>query len=229
MKTLRQQQLKHLCQRLNYQFKDLDLLDLALSHRSSEGPHNERLEFLGDAVLSCVVAEALYQKFDRAREGQLSRIRSSLVKGETLTTMAKELTLGHYLKLGAGELKSGGHHRSSILEDAFEALIGAMYLDSSFDTCRQVILAWYDARLNSTSLEAGARDSKSRLQEYLQARQHALPEYHLTKTEGAEHCQTFYVDCYVSVLDMRGSGVGANRKQAEQEAASNVLQMLDLK
>ncbi|MDF2939891.1 MAG: ribonuclease [Gammaproteobacteria bacterium] len=221
--------LNQLCQKIGYFFNDSNLLYLALSHRSSEGPHNERLEFLGDAVLSLSIAEALYQKFPEAKEGELSRLRSSLVKGETLAVVAQEFNLGDYLRLGSGELKSGGYRRSSILEDAIEAIIGAIYLDSDFPTARAMVLAWFKSRIQALSLTDSLRDSKSRLQEYLQSKGYALPVYELVKAEGPDHAQIFTVRCMVKDLNLSAEAEGPSRRIADQEAAKALLALIELK
>ena len=161
--------LQALCRTLDYTFKQRALLHQALTHRSATGLNNERLEFLGDAILSLVIAEDLYARYPRAKEGELSRLRSSLVKGETLAELAQELSLGDYLKLGPGELKSGGFRRSSILADAFEALLGAIYLDSGLEACRRVVLRLFQDKLAQLPKPAQLKDPKSRLQEYLQS------------------------------------------------------------
>lgn len=218
--------LNQLSEKLGYQFNDPDLLFLALSHRSIDGPHNERLEFLGDAVLSLSIAEALYQKFPTANEGELSRLRSSLVKGETLAVVAQEFELGNYLRLGSGELKSGGYRRNSILEDAIEAIIGAVYLDSDFLTARALVLSWFKSRIDKLSLTDSLRDSKSRLQEYLQSKGLNLPVYELVKTEGPDHAQVFTVCCKVIDLNLSAQATGHNRRQAEQDSAKAVLDKL---
>jgi len=218
--------LSGLSQKLGYEFTKLELLYLALSHRSVDGPHNERLEFLGDAVLSLSIAEALYQKFPEAKEGELSRLRSSLVKGETLSAMAIEFNLGDYLRLGSGELKSGGFRRNSILEDAIEAIIGAIYLDSDFITARAVVLSWFKSRIQNLSLADSLRDSKSRLQEYLQAKGLHLPVYELVKTEGPDHNQVFTVRCNIKDLELSAEAQGSNRRQAEQDSARAVIDLI---
>lgn len=221
--------LDKLQKRLAYQFTDPALLKLALSHRSVDGPHNERLEFLGDAILSFIIAELLYVRFPKAEEGHLSRLRASLVKGETLAEIAHELSLGSYLRLGPGELKSGGARRASILADTLEAIIGAVYLDGDISRCRELVLSWYQERLQNLSLNDAVRDSKSCLQEYLQARALSLPNYEVIKTEGAEHCQTFFVKAEIDDLNLNAEGVGVSRKQAEQEAAKHLLHILTQK
>ena len=216
-------------QRLGYTFRNPELLRLALTHRSVlTGEHNERLEYLGDSVLNFIIAEALYQQFPQAKEGQLSRLRASLVKGETVAAIAHDFGLGEHLILGIGELKNGGHRRESILENALEALIGAIYLDSDFATCRAVVLQWFTERLVTLSLKDNVRDPKSRLQEYLQGKGLALPVYQITRTEGQEHEQIFWVRCSVAALKIEEEAKGLSRKAAEQQAAENILKKLEL-
>lgn len=205
--------------RIAYRFTDRTLLDLALTHRSFKRNNNERLEFLGDAILSQVIAEALYHRFPDAREGDMSRMRSTLVKGETLAVMAQAFKMGECLHLGSGELKSGGFRRESILADAFEALIGAIYLDSDFITCQRIVMNWYQAKLAELSQDGPTKDSKTCLQEMLQARKLALPLYHLKSVSGEAHDQTFVVTCEVAELNKQYEGVGSSRREAEQEAA----------
>ena len=217
-----------LCKRIGYEFQNPELLTLALSHRSvGNGVHNERLEFLGDSVLGLIMSEQLYQRFPKATEGQLSRLRSNMVRGETLVKLAKQFELGEYLILGIGELKTGGHRRHSTLEDACEALIGALYLDAGLERCREVVLEWFVPFLEHLSAEAPVRDPKSRLQEMVQARGFALPKYTVLRTEGAEHCQTFFVRCDVPELNWQLEAAGASRKQAEQQAAAELLSQLE--
>ncbi|GGK81473.1 ribonuclease 3 [Amphritea balenae] len=215
-----------LAKKLGYQFKDSSLIELALTHRSHGKRNNERLEFLGDSILNFVIAEALYNRFPEAKEGQLSRLRALLVKGETLAELAREMKLGDYLRLGSGELKSGGFRRDSILADAVEAIIGAIYMDSDMDTCRPYILDWYKSRLAQTSLEDTQKDSKTRLQEFLQSRRAPLPAYELISVTGEAHKQTFEIRCSVTLLDQPTDGKGNSRRQAEQEAARKALESL---
>lgn len=217
-----------LTRRLGYQFKDESRCELALTHRSCGKRNNERLEFLGDSILNFVIAEELFGRFPEAREGQMSRLRAQLVKGETLAEIARELNLGDYLRLGSGELKSGGYRRDSILADAVEALIGAIYLDSDQATARQFILTWYRQRLDGLDLNESLKDAKTRLQEFLQSRHKALPNYELIKVEGEAHAQTFHIQCHVEVLDEATVGIGSSRRQAEQEAARSALQSLQV-
>ena len=206
--------LASLQRKLGYQFKDSSLLTLALTHRSFSGRNNERLEFLGDAVLNFVAGEALFQHFDQAREGQLSRLRARLVKGETLAD---------YLRLGSGELKSGGFRRESILADATEAIIGAIYLDSGMEAARERVLAWLEHEFAGLTLVDTNKDAKTRLQEFLQSRGCELPGYEVVDIQGEPHCRTFHVECQVSLLDHKTSGQGGSRRIAEQVAAAAAL------
>ncbi|OMH38124.1 ribonuclease III [Motiliproteus sp. MSK22-1] len=212
-------QLNKLSKSLGYQFKDSQLMELALTHRSCGNNNNERLEFLGDSILNFVIADALFQQFPKAKEGQMSRLRARLVKGVTLAELAREMDLGEYLRLGSGELKSGGFRRESILADAVEALIGAIYLDSGLEQCRNRILSWYQSRLQSLSLDDTQKDPKTRLQEFLQSRRAELPKYHLIKVEGEAHAQTFYIECEIAFLGQSTHGQGSSRRIAEQVSA----------
>lgn len=221
--------LKSLQRKIGYTFKDETLLNLALTHRSFSSNNNERLEFLGDAVLSIVIAEALFQKFTQAKEGQLSRLRSLLVKGVTLAEIGKEFQLGDFLNLGAGELKSGGFRRESIISDAFEAVIGAIYLDSDDDTCRKVVLSWYENRLEALTLENTEKDPKTKLQEYLQSIKKELPNYDVYEIKGEAHDQVFYVSCHIEELNILTRNKGPSRRIAEQKAAKEALKMLGIK
>ncbi|MDH2431936.1 ribonuclease III [Pokkaliibacter plantistimulans] len=219
-------QLDRLFSKLGYQFKDPSLAELALTHRSCGNRNNERLEFLGDSILNCVIAEALYQNFQEAKEGQLSRLRARLVKGVTLAEIAREFELGDYLHLGIGELKSGGFRRESILADAMEALIGAIFIDSNMDTVKERVLAWYHSRLQKLDLKDTQKDPKTRLQELLQAKGAALPCYETTHIEGEAHAQVFTVSCTIDLLDDPTLGTGSSRRLAEQAAASEALELL---
>ena len=219
--------LKALQRHINYEFGDEALLKLALTHRSATNQHNERLEFLGDAVLGLVTGQVLYHQFPKAREGQLSRLRSSLVRGNTLAELAREFKLGDYLHLGISELKTGGTDRDSILEDAMEALIGAIYLDSDFDTVQRIMLVWFQTRLDELSIDMPTRDAKTRLQEYMQGKGLALPQYETVDTTGAEHKQTFHVKCSLVPLGLSSLGIGKSRKAAEQVAAKAMLEQLE--
>ncbi len=212
--------------RLGYTFNDPTLKDLALTHRSYKGANNERLEFLGDAILSFIIAEHLFHKFPMAKEGQLSRLRALLVKGVTLAKFGKEFELGDHLNLGAGELKSGGFRRDSILADAVESLIGAIYLDSDHETCRRVVLHWYRERLDKLSLSDTEKDPKTRLQEYLQSLKKPLPRYEVLDVSGEAHNQTFSVQCEIESLELQTRGEGGSRRYAEQQAAKKALELL---
>jgi ribonuclease III len=219
--------LTNLTRTLQYEFRDDALLEMALTHSSVGRGHNERLEFLGDSILGWVIADALYQRFPHAREGELSRLRSGLVKGVTLAEIARELELGDYLRLGQGEMKSGGFRRDSTLADALEAIIGAIFLDSDMKTCQQKVLNLFASRLGSLSIEGDLKDPKTRLQEYLQSRQHALPDYRILSTSGKEHERVFKVACDVALLDAPMEGSGTSRRYAEQAAAQSVLDVLE--
>lgn len=214
---------------IGYTFKEEALLKQALTHRSASKLHNERLEFLGDAVLGMVVADALYQKYPNQPEGKLTRMRSTLVKGETLTELAQEANLGELLKLGPGELKSGGHRRSSILADAVEAILGAIYLEAGIDKVTEVIHALWKSRFETLNPDAHAKDSKTSLQERLQSRKQPLPEYEVVRITGKDHAQTFEVSCKVAALKNPIIGTGNSRRKAEQEAARLTLQKLEQK
>lgn len=215
--------LSRLERKLGYTFKDQGLMTLALTHRSYAGRNNERLEFLGDAILNFVAGEALFERFPQAREGQLSRLRARLVKGETLALLARGFELGEYLRLGSGELKSGGFRRESILADALEALIGAIYLDSGMDAARERVLAWLTNELEGLTLVDTNKDPKTRLQEFLQSRACELPRYEVVDIQGEPHCRTFFVECEVTLLNDKTQGQGASRRIAEQVAAAAAL------
>jgi ribonuclease III len=217
---------RELLRGLGHEFQDRELLQQALTHRSVGGHNNERLEFLGDAILGFVIAEALFRHLPRAREGELSRMRASLVKRETLAEVARGLKLGDHLQLGSGELKSGGFRRDSTLADALEALFGAIYLDSDFATCRARILELFTPRLEALPSAAALKDPKTRLQEYLQGRRVSLPEYEVLETHGNEHDRRFLVLCRVAELDIQYEGSGNSRRRAEQAAAAGVLEKL---
>jgi ribonuclease-3 len=211
--------------KLPYRFRDPALAQLALTHRSIGKPNNERLEFLGDALLGAVIAEMLYEVHPKASEGELSRLRAQLVNGQELAVVARELELGDELKLGAGELKSGGFRRDSILADAFEALVAAVYLDSGFDTCRHVVRELFGERI--AVLRRSSKDAKTRLQEWLQAGSWPLPQYELTASHGEDHAKTFDVSCTISEpLPVSVEARGGSRRAAEQDAAEIVLNQL---
>ncbi|CDU05587.1 MULTISPECIES: ribonuclease III [Vibrio] len=212
--------------KIGYQFNDADLIHLALTHRSAAGKHNERLEFLGDSILSFVIADDLYHRFPKVNEGDMSRMRATLVRGHTLAELGREFELGDYLKLGPGELKSGGFRRDSILADAVEAIIGAVYLDSDTETVRGIILSWYQSRLEAIQPGVSQKDPKTRLQEFLQGRRNPLPVYTVTNIKGEAHNQEFTVECEVAGVDKPVIGKGTSRRKAEQAAAETALEQL---
>jgi ribonuclease-3 len=219
---------ERLSRALNYTFSDIKLLRAAITHRSTGETNNERLEFLGDSVLNFVIAADLYQRFPKAREGDLTRLRALLVRGETVALVAKDLGIGDYLSLGVGEQKSGGYKRESILSDAMEAIIGAIYLDANLEVCRGRILQWYDNRLKALVPGALEKDAKTRLQEYCQAKHYPLPSYQVLEIIGSAHDPVFRVECHVSFLTEPSLGVANNRRRAEQHAAELVLKRIDL-
>ncbi len=212
---------------LDYKFKKIQLLEQALTHRSAHGTNNERLEYLGDAVLDFIISEAVYMQRPDASEGVLSRLRSSLVKDATLAELASDLGIGDHLILGSGEKKSGGHRRASILADALEAIFGAVYLDSGFDEAKRIIHNAFAGRLVQIPDSAEQRDPKTRLQELVQSRKIALPDYQVEKVEGKAHQQTFSVRCTIEELDASTKGQGTTRRDAEQESAQHMLALLD--
>ncbi|GLQ95411.1 ribonuclease III [Dyella acidisoli] len=210
---------------LPYNFRDPSLAALALTHRSAGKPNNERMEFLGDALLGAIVAEMLYETHPKAAEGEMSRLRAQLVNGQALATVARELELGDSLKLGSGELKSGGFRRDSILADAFEALVAAVYLDGGFEACRTVVRTLFTDRV--AALPHSSKDAKTRLQEWLQAQGQPLPHYELVSTEGEEHARVFEVNCVIAEpMAVTAAGRGSSRRLAEQDAAEVVLARL---
>ena len=217
---------QRLCHRLGYEFQDPAFFDLALTHRSFGSENNERLEFLGDSILNLVIADWLFERFPKAREGQLSRMRAQMVKGETLAEVAREFELGPCLNLGEGELKSGGFRRESILADVVEALIGAIYLDSGFDKAKERVRAWYASRLEALKLDGNRKDPKTELQEYLQFRKAPLPQYEVAQVSGEAHSQQFSVSCSVSLLAQPTTAIASSRRGAEKKAAAAALKLL---
>jgi ribonuclease-3 len=211
---------------LGYECRDEALLEAALTHRSAGGPHYERLEFLGDAVLNCVIAILVFREFGAADEGELSRFRASLVSGDALALIASEIQLGDQLRLGSGELKSGGFRRKSILADALEALFGAIYLDGGFAAAQAVIERLFAPRLDKLPTAAELKDPKTRLQEALQARGLPLPTYAVEATSGQAHNQSFEVSCSVEALGLKVTATGQSRRRAEQAAAQLLLAAL---
>lgn len=208
---------------LGHAFGRPELLRQALTHRSFGALHNERLEFLGDSILNCVIAGALYQKFSALKEGELSRLRASLVRQETLAEIAHGLGIGELLQLGEGELKSGGTRRPSILADALEAIFGAIYVDAGFDAVRAVIERLYQPALARIDPNDAGKDPKTALQEILQGRHLPLPRYTLLATSGEAHAQQFEIECVIAELGIRSTGTGGSRRIAEQQAAQRAI------
>lgn len=219
--------LKHLslCKALGYEFKNPELLQQALSHRSVGKQSNERLEFLGDSALNFIVARELFQRYPALAEGELSRLRANLVNGELLAELARNMELGQYIRLGAGEIKSGGWQRNSILADTLEAVIGAICLDSDIEVCRELILKWLGNKLDE-AVAVGYKDPKTKLQEWLQNHKMQLPIYKVIKMEGVPHSQIFHVECLVNGLSYKAVGVGTTKRKAEQNAADLFLKQL---
>lgn len=220
-------QFELLSESLGYHFNNLNLLEHALRHRSMGKPSNERLEFLGDAVLNYVITAKLFNLYPNVEEGDLSRWRANLVKGEVLAELAQDLKLGKYMRFGSGELRSGGPQRKSILADAMEAVIGAIYLDSNIEVCQSRILFWYEKRLQQIAI-ISQKDPKTRLQELLQVRKLSLPDYKVVSIKGAAHEQIFSIECRVNGLELVTTGVGSNKRSAEQEAAEKFLAKIEI-
>ncbi|GAA5079505.1 ribonuclease III [Lysobacter panacisoli] len=213
--------------RIGHRFRTPGLLEQALTHRSAGAPHNERLEFLGDALVNLIVAEALYAHWPRADEGALTRARAELVRESALAPIARTLELGARLTLGPGEMKSGGHRRDSILADALEAVVAAIYLDSDFPTCRDAVLPWFQDAIDALPPpHKVGKDAKTRLQEWLQGRQKPLPVYALLAESGEEHAKNFHVTCTLAQPALVTEGVGSSRRAAEQIAAEAALERL---
>jgi len=210
-----------------HEFRDPALLAQALTHRSAGAPHNERLEFLGDALVGLIVAEALYARWPKADEGAMTRARAELVRESSLARIARGLDLGARITLGPGEMKSGGHRRDSILSDALEAVVAAIYLDAGFDACREVVLPWFEADIDGLPGGGFGKDPKTRLQEWLQGRQRPLPVYELLSESGEEHARTFHVRCALVEPAIDAEGSGGSRRAAEQAAAAAVLAQLE--
>ncbi|MCB5184795.1 ribonuclease III [Methylobacillus gramineus] len=215
-----------LVRQLAHDFKDKELLTRALTHRSYASVNNERLEFLGDGVLNFLVAHQLYQRFPKLPEGDLSRLRAQLVKEQTLSEIAISLSVGDFLKLGEGELKSGGWRRPSVLADALEAIIGAIFLDGGYPAAEAVVIRLFQPLLEKIDPQAIGKDAKSLLQEYLQGRKIDLPEYEVLATEGEAHCQTFRVSCHIPKFQITSEGKGSSRRAAEQLAAQAAYEQL---
>lgn len=219
--------LARLADQLGLCFSDLTVLQTALTHRSFGQPHNERLEFLGDGVLNCVVAAALYEQFPALPEGDLSRLRAHLVRQDTLHQLATAAALGTNLRLGEGEMKSGGQSRPSMLADAFEAIVGAVYLDKGFDAAADFVRSQFNSILSTLDPAKTLKDPKTRLQEWLQARKYVLPKYTVQETTGAAHAQQFAVRCELTKPRLSSLGLGQSRRVAEQDAAAQLLLQLE--
>ena len=220
---MRDEKIEALARKLSYKFNHLDILQLSLTHRSFGDENNERLEFLGDSIVNFVIAEALYHQFSNAQEGDLSRWRATLINRDTLGTLARHFDLGRYLRLGMGELKSGGSERASILSCAMEAIIGAIYLDGGFGAAQECILRWYKPLMQSLASAASLKDPKTQLQEYLQSHRLPLPIYEVEEIEGEAHQQIFVVTCKVQGIKQVSTGKGTSRRRAEQDAAETML------
>jgi ribonuclease III len=212
--------------KLGHSFARAELLVQSLTHRSFGAPHNERFEFLGDAMLNCAVAHLLFLRFPSLAEGDLSRLRANLVNQDTLSEIARDLQLGEVLRLGEGELKSGGFRRPSILADCLEAILGAIFLDAGFERTHAVIAGLYENRIAEIDIKASAKDPKTMLQEYLQAKRMALPKYQVLTISGEAHQQTFLVECEIADLGVKSQGSGASRRAAEQDAAADAYAKL---
>lgn len=224
-------QLDKVSQIFGYQFKDNNLLNLALTHRSMGSENNERLEFLGDSILGMVISSELFSRFPEEKEGVLTRLRSSIVKGDTLSEIAAELNLGDFIKLGSGELKSGGYRRASTLADVVEAIIGAIYLDSKTDfgisKIEKIILTIFKSRIDDCEPSGVLKDPKTRLQEHLQSKNLPLPVYSVVSISGKEHLQTFKVSCSIEGFSNHAVAKGASRRKAEQAAAQKAIDTLN--
>jgi ribonuclease-3 len=213
------------CQRIGYRFTDSDLLRRALTHRSHGASHNERLEFLGDSVVNCVVALELYARFPRLTEGELSRLRANIVNQGSLAAAAQRLGFGEHLRLGEGELRSGGARRPSMLADVVEAVAGAVLLDGGYESARAVVRAMLGDVLDTIDPATSGKDPKTLLQEFLQARKRPLPQYAVVATRGEAHEQQFEVECVIAEMGIRSLGEGASRRAAEQEAARQAYEL----
>ena len=221
--------MKALSRQLDYTFNDESLLIEALTHRSAASVNNERLEFLGDGILNFVIASWLFQCYPNMQEGDLSRLRASLVNKDSLASIARDLDIGDYIELGSGELKSGGRRRESILADAVEAVFGAVYIDSGFDTCRELVLRLYADKLENIPDVQTLKDPKTRLQELLQSHRYPLPAYTVLEVSGKAHNQVFKVECSIENLDCVTTAQGKSRRKAEQAAAQLAIEELSRK
>ncbi len=219
---MKEAELRRLERRIGYKFNDFSMLKQALTHRSALGAHNERLEFLGDSILSFVISTDLYLRFPKVNEGDLSRMRATLVCGKMLAEIGREFELGDSLILGPGELKSGGFRRDSIIADGVESIIGAVFIDSDIDSVNRLVLAWFNSRLTTIEPGIGQKDPKTRLQEHLQSRKQALPVYQVLEIRGEAHNQSFTISCIIDGIEAV-QGQGASRRKAEQIAARKML------
>lgn len=215
--------INNLLKKLEYSFNDIELLNEALTHRSYAAKNNERLEFLGDGILNFVIAHELFKQYPDVQEGDLSRLRANLVNKESLAVIAKQLGLGDVIRLGSGELKSGGFRRPSILADTVESILGAVYCDGGFESCRELIVRLYANRLSSPTDLQSLKDPKTQLQELLQSRRFALPDYQVTNVTGQAHAQIFHVRCNIKPMNIDVSGKGKSRRKAEQVAAEKAI------
>jgi ribonuclease III len=213
-------------QRIGYVFKDRKLLQRAVTHRSFAAEHNERLEFLGDSVLNCVIGYALFLRDTHFTEGVLSRVRANLVCEKTLAVIARRIDVSSFLRMGEGEMKTGGAHRPSIMADAMEAIFGAVFKESGFEAAQKVILGLFEPILTSLTPEQLSKDAKTRLQECLQGHHLPLPHYEIVNVEGAAHAQHFTCECHIQLLDIVTTGHATSRREAEQEAAAAALEIL---
>lgn len=218
--------MNQLQQILNYQFSDNKLLENALSHRSFSSVNNERIEFLGDSILNMVIALELFHRFPNHQEGELTRMRAKLVRGDTLAELAREFELGRFIKMSVSELKSGGSERDSILADTIEAIIGAVYLDAGFEVSQQCIAKWFGSRLDHPELISQLKDPKTELQEFLQSRQMELPEYIIEEITGEAHDQIFKVSCQIKGVPIATFGVDTTRRRAEKKAAEKMFEKI---
>ena len=211
---------------IHYTFQDASLMMMALTHRSFNAQHNERLEFLGDSILSFIVAQELYQRFPKIDEGDLSRLRAQLVKESSLSSIATSMGLGDFIQLGEGELKSAGWRRPSILADTLEAIIGAIYLDAGIEPAHQFVLRFFEKQLNEIDPKLIQKDAKTLLQELLQSQKSDLPIYTVVSIEGEAHSQSFTIECIIKKSNIKTQGIGQSRRIAEQEAASKAYQLM---
>lgn len=213
---------------IGYDFNQPALLQQALRHRSAGVPHNERLEFLGDSLVNLIVAESLFSHWPKADEGALTRARASLVRESSLAAIARQLDIGEKIELGTGELKTGGHRRDSILADTLEAIIAAIYLDSNFEKCRATVLPWFEQQIRDIQPNKIGKDAKTRLQEWLQAKQLARPDYHLIESRGEEHARIFIVRCSIPDPDLQEQAEGSSLRLAEMAAAEKLMHKLEV-